>query len=86
MPNRDRVRDLGMVIVRALDNELPAVQPLECAVPANHDAGKLRMRCLRRPPADEAPPAWKLRVKPVRCHRLLFRILTRLLVRTHSAT
>src|SRR6266480_3107862 len=48
--DRDRVRDLGMVVVRAPDDESPAIEPLEGARSTDSLARKHRMGSLGLPP------------------------------------
>src|SRR4029077_378013 len=59
--DRDPVRNLGVVVVRAPDNESSTIQPLEGARSTDRVAREHRVRSLGLPPTDEAIPSLKLR-------------------------
>src|SRR6476646_6192085 len=58
--DRDRVRDLWMLVLRAPDDEPPAVEPLERAPATDGLAGEQRVSSLGLPATDEAVPPLEL--------------------------
>src|SRR5438874_10549888 len=54
--DRDRIWDLGVVVVRAPDHESLAIEPLEGARSTDRLARKHRVGSLGLPPTDEAVP------------------------------
>jgi hypothetical protein len=69
--DRDRIGNLGMVVLRALDQEPLILMPLERGLSGHDGAGKRRMRGLGRPRADQPLPAMKPGVLCLRLHRIL---------------
>ena len=54
--DRDRVRDLGVVVMRVPDNESPAIEPFEGARPTDSLAREHGVGSLGLPSTDEAVP------------------------------
>src|SRR5439155_6589303 len=54
--DRDRVRDVGVVVAGPIDEELLALEPLDLARPTDDRARQTRVGRFGRPPAYEPPP------------------------------
>ena len=54
--DRDRVRDVGVVVAGPIDEELVAGEPLDLARPTDDRTGQTRVGRLRRPPTYQPPP------------------------------